>query len=250
MNNKINVTFLGTSDSTPCRDRFCTAILLEAGDNAYIFDAGAPITDILVRRGFDWSRIKALFNTHPHMDHVVGLFSFYNACTCEIMNTDIDFYLPTQEVADICRKIPQIAHIKPADDRLRLHTYSDGFLFDDGVLKVTPIRNAHVGSGFNSFGFCVEAGSKMIIITGDMSNGLEKKDFPEIAFDEHSDMIICECAHFSAEILAKCIKKSKTDKFVVTHLYPYPDKIAQIEKIKNNFECEIAIARDNDMFEV
>ncbi len=248
--NKIKVTFLGTSDSTPCKDRFCTSILIEIDDRVYIFDAGAPITDILVRKDFDWSKIKALFNTHAHMDHVVGLFSFYNACTCEITNTDIDFYLPEKGLVDICRMIPPLAHIKSADDRLRLHVYNDEFVFDDGYIKVKPIRNAHVGNGFHSFGFLIEANGKKIVVTGDMSNELVEKDFPTIAFEEHTDMIISECAHFSVDCLAKCIRDSKTNKFIVTHLYPYPDKIPEIEAIQDQFSCEVIIARDNDEFEL
>ena len=47
--------------------------LIETAKGGYIIDAGAPVMDCLLRRGFEPEKLKAVFITHMHGDHVNGL---------------------------------------------------------------------------------------------------------------------------------------------------------------------------------
>ncbi len=244
---KIKITFLGTSHGVPSEKRYCTAVLLEVGDSAYLIDAGAPVTDILLRKGFDLTKIKALFNTHFHMDHIAGGLHFINLCSWFFKDTDMDVYLPSEKAKTGIETLFGAEGSKPSE-RIRLKTYSDGFVYDDGNIRLVPIRNAHVGEGFDSFGFCIEIGDRRLLFTGDLSNNLVANDFPKIAFDGFFDVIVTECAHFGADKLAEIIRQTDTDIFAVTHIYPL-DKIDALENQADSFDCALLIAEDDDVIE-
>ena len=64
----MKITFLGSSCGVPQSDRYCSSAMIECGDRLYLLDAGAPVTDLLTRRGIDFARIKGVFITHMHED--------------------------------------------------------------------------------------------------------------------------------------------------------------------------------------
>lgn len=244
---KIKLTFLGTSHGVSSEERYCTAVLLEVGDSAYLIDAGAPVTDILLRKGFDLTKIKALFNTNFHMDHIAGGLHFINLCSWFFNETDFDVYLPSEKGRRAIEALFDAEGSKPSE-RIRLKTYSDDFVYDDSDIRLVPMRNAHVEERFDSFGFYIEVGSKRILFTGDLSNDLAADDFPKIAFDGFFDVIVTECAHFGADKLAQIIPRTDTDVFVVTHVYP-SDKLAQLDNMSDSFDCALLLAENDDEIE-
>ena len=74
----MNIRFLGTGFGAPYKNRHQQSILIEVGENAYLFDAGAPVTDILSFSQYDMSRIKTVFISHLHGDHMNGLNDMIN----------------------------------------------------------------------------------------------------------------------------------------------------------------------------
>jgi ribonuclease Z len=69
------VTLLGTGNPRPSIDRFGPATLVEAGDQRLLFDCGRGATQRLFQiEGAALLRdIDAVFLTHLHSDHIVGL---------------------------------------------------------------------------------------------------------------------------------------------------------------------------------
>jgi ribonuclease Z len=71
------VTLLGTGTPIPNPDRFGPSTLVEAGNQKLLFDAGRGATirlrQILVPKSAIMTRIGALFLTHYHSDHTVGI---------------------------------------------------------------------------------------------------------------------------------------------------------------------------------
>jgi len=70
---QINVTLLGTGDPTPRMDRFGPSTLVQTQDATVLFDAGRGVMQRLYSRGVSTSEIDAIFITHLHSDHIVGL---------------------------------------------------------------------------------------------------------------------------------------------------------------------------------
>jgi beta-lactamase superfamily II metal-dependent hydrolase len=71
------VTLLGTGTPIPDPDRFGPNTLVEAGNKKLLFDAGRGATirlrQINASKGTIMSRIDALFLTHYHSDHTLGI---------------------------------------------------------------------------------------------------------------------------------------------------------------------------------
>src|SRR5689334_5354950 len=63
------VTLLGTGSPAPRMDRFGPSILVEAGDDAFLFDAGRGALQRLNQAGKDYKKVRAVFLTHLHSDH-------------------------------------------------------------------------------------------------------------------------------------------------------------------------------------
>jgi ribonuclease Z len=69
----IKVTLLGTGNPRPSVERFGPSILVEAGKEALLFDCGRGATIRLSQAAVPFSAVTALFLTHLHSDHVVGV---------------------------------------------------------------------------------------------------------------------------------------------------------------------------------
>jgi ribonuclease Z len=57
------------------RAGIATQILLSAGDNLFLVDTGDGTLRDLVQQNIDLNKIRAIFFTHGHADHISGLFA-------------------------------------------------------------------------------------------------------------------------------------------------------------------------------
>ena len=92
----MKITFLGTSHGVPGADRYCSSALVECGDNAYLIDGGAPVADLLIRYGVPYEKLKAVFTTHIHSDHTIGLLHLMSLSSWKFKESSYDLYLTEQ----------------------------------------------------------------------------------------------------------------------------------------------------------
>lgn len=69
----IKVTLLGTGNPPPVMNRFGPSTLIEAGGEKLLFDAGRGAIQRLFQLKVPLKDVRALFLTHLHSDHVVGI---------------------------------------------------------------------------------------------------------------------------------------------------------------------------------
>ena len=69
----IKVTLLGTGTPRPMIERFGASILVQAGKENLLFDAGRGCTIRLWQAGMPLKDVRKLFLTHLHSDHTVGI---------------------------------------------------------------------------------------------------------------------------------------------------------------------------------
>lgn len=67
------VTLLGSGTLRPEPDRGSAAVLVEAGQQKLLFDAGRGVVQRIYQLGIDYNDIDKIFLTHLHYDHIIGL---------------------------------------------------------------------------------------------------------------------------------------------------------------------------------
>ena len=239
----------GTSHGVPSAVRFCSCYILEVGENLYIFDAGAPAVDLLMRYGKNPENVRAFFNTHSHGDHIDGAPSLLSLQEWHFENISIDAFLPDEITKKaICDYVLATDRVTIPSKKVRMTVFSEGEVFDDGNIKVSAIEVKHdVGEDKCAYAFLIEAEGKSILYTGDMSQTL--CDFPRIAFERHIDLIMSESAHGSVQTLCEIMDKVDTERFVITHIFP-ESKFEEFEKIKDDYRFAVHIASDGDIIEI
>lgn len=244
--------FFGTSHGVPAPDRFCSCYVLEVGQKLYIFDAGAPVAKLLLELGKDMKDIKGLFLTHFHGDHMDGGVSLLTLCDWYYKDAAFEAWLPDAVTENAIRVYSEACDdVTYADGRVALKVIGPGCIFDDGLVRVTAIPVGHiVRPDKRSYAFLVDAEGKRLLYTGDLSYGLKKADFPQVALEERMDLILCEGAHFPVEALEPYMKKVDTEYFAVTHIFPVEEKVAQLRAVEEKYPFHLLIPKDGDVLEL
>ncbi len=242
----MKITYLGTSHGVPSATRNTTSFLLEVGENAYIIDAGAPIAGLLMKHNIPYTKIKALFNTHYHVDHFFGGLEFIALCNWYFKDTDLDIFLTEDSAIKNVQNIITDSGLSLDGDRVRMKKVTESFVYDDGTVKVTAVPTLHLSiTNRPSFAYIFEAEGKRIMFTGDLAAYLE--DFPQVLYEKHFDYVAIECSHPSAENLEEHLKTANCDRVAVTHIFP-EDKFEKLEQMKKRLKAELMIPNDGDVF--
>lgn len=173
----LKVTLLGTGYPRPVMERFGPGILVEAGKEKLLFDCGRGATQRLYQLKVPFSEVTALFLTHLHSDHIVGIPDFYltgwifgrstplrvfgPAGTAEMMShlqqayqfdihvrRDVDEKLPAQGAEVVSKDIEQ------------------GVVYQNGDLKVTAFTVDHAPVK-PAFGYRVDYAGHSVVLSGD-----------------------------------------------------------------------------------
>lgn len=206
----MRITFIGASHGVPEPNRKCSCTMIEISGRYYFIDMGTPTIDHLVTAGIPVDAVKGVFVTHMHGDHTNGLIPFIDL---------LSWYYKTADPV-IC--LPNISAVKAIENwiiatqssarELNYKEVQPGVIFDDGFLKVTAIPTLHCE---RSYAYFLEAEGKSILFTGDL--GHPDKDFPVIAKEHETDLIVCESAHFDATDYLPHLKECKTKLIYVNH---------------------------------
>lgn len=209
----MKITFIGSSHGVPEPNRKCTCIMIEAGENVYFIDMGAPAIDALRTRGISIDRVKGVFITHMHGDHTNGLIQFIDLITWYFKTPDPAVFLPIPAAAKVINDWLEVT-LNGQQKEIDYRETVPGPLFDDGVIKVTAFATQHC---HKSYAYLVEAEGKAVLFTGDLRN-------PEIDFpvaEQPLDLLVCESAHFPATDYLPVLENRSVKKVCVTH---YSDK--------------------------
>ena len=231
----MKITFLGTAAGLPAKNRATASTVIEVGEKLYLIDAGMPVVNRLIDFGFDLEAVKAVFITHTHTDHVLGLLDLIRCVNIEKIfpTAEIDYYTPEDSLVTAIDSYFN-AVIQPIRYEVnRFHTYGAGVIFDDGTLRVSAIPTAHMAvAGKPSFAFLVEAEGKRVVFSGDLSSHLTDSDIPGVVYDEDVDLFVLELAHFSIDELKAHIDGMKMKKLVFNHISFFEKKLPDIEAFK------------------
>jgi ribonuclease Z len=175
------VYLLGTGAPIPRVDRFGPATLVIAGGKRLLFDAGRGVSQRLWQLGLSLGSIDAVFLTHLHSDHLVGL---------------PDLWLTGWLQPEYGRRQKPLRLFGPAGVKNLSAALREGFgadvayrsekeglplagiafdtqeitgeqiVFDEGGVKVSAFEVDH-GVVKPAYGFRIEAAGKVIVLSGD-----------------------------------------------------------------------------------
>jgi ribonuclease Z len=199
----IKVTLLGTGAPVPSIERFGASILVEAGGQRLLFDCGRGASQRLWQLKIPLGKINALFLTHLHSDHVVGIPDLWLTGWIPAVYgrraSPLQVYGPngTKDMMDNLVKAfawdinTRNKEKNKADSGAMVVTseISEGFIWENNGIKVTPFIVKHADFIDSALGYRIDYAGHSVIISGDTrySNNLVK-------YAKNADLIIHEVA--------------------------------------------------------
>ena len=244
----MKIAFLGTGHGIATPERYCSAALIETGGAIYYVDAGAPLFERTEELGFDAEKVRALFTTHAHGDHICGIYQFADLLNWarRFSETKCRFFITERAVSEALKNLVSIT-AKPLDgSRLSFEIAVSGTVYSDENIRVTYFPTRHMEmQNRPSYSILIECEGKRVIFSGDMSQNLAKEDFPMAAYEE-CDLLVSELAHFSVKELETYLQKVGARAVAFSHVYPLT-KYEEIEALRGKYSFDVLTPSDKDI---
>lgn len=218
---------LGTGSGTqPVKNyhHVCTAIETETA--LYFIDAGENGAYAAHLEGIDLLKTRAVFITHPHMDHVGGLGNllWYIRKMCivnktELAGVNIDVCSPEKDVFDATMLLLK----NTEGDFQCAHTHSFvkideqlDYTSANGELKLKAVHTDHIpprNGEYRSYAFIITLEGKKLLFMGDM----RLEDIPRCVPADGVDLLAAETGHYGADKVAEAVKGLKVGTLFFTH---------------------------------
>ena len=271
----IKVTLLGTGTPQPIMERFGASILVQAGSETLLFDAGRGCLQRLRQIKVSYDTIDALFITHLHSDHIVGLPDLWltgwltsqRAIPLEIFGpTGTDNMIKHLQKAFVYDIKIRIEDDKAPEEgsKLLATEIQQGIVYNKNGVKVIAFEVDHFPV-VPAFGFRIEYNGHSVVLSGDTrySENL-------IKFAKGTDLLIHEVAiapdtlsksdpkyhilahHITPEQTAKVFNKVKPKLAAYSHivkLYGYTEQEI-LKRTKENYSGPVIMGEDLMSFSI
>jgi ribonuclease BN (tRNA processing enzyme) len=224
-------TILGSSGGMPQPDRACSGYLLEVGKGLTLIDCGGGVSSSFLRCGFEPLGVDRIFISHTHPDHCCELPLFIQMIYLAGRKEPLEVYVPEEFVEPLgawLRAVYVIPGKLPFD--LRLHGYTGGFVFSDG-LTLEAIGNKHL-AGYAEYIDKLQLSNKMqchsfrieIPTSSDRDTWTIFYSSDIGSFDDISshlngvDYAVMELTHVDLEKFFELAPSHAVGKFIISHL--------------------------------
>lgn len=91
---RFSFTSLGNASATPTVDRFPSAHVLNVHERLFLIDCGEGCQIQLKKYGFSLLKIREIFISHIHGDHIFGLLGLFSSMSMMGRRESVDIYAP------------------------------------------------------------------------------------------------------------------------------------------------------------
>lgn len=174
----INVTLLGTGCPRPVMDRFGASILVQAGSQTLLIDAGRGALQRLTQVKVRWQDVTGVLLTHLHSDHVVGFPDLY--LTGWLIDPGRSVPLPvwgpegtTEMMSHLSRAFAEDIRVRTINERaspagavLQARDIGEGLVFEADGVRITAFRVDH-SPVRSALGYRIDYAGRSVVLSGD-----------------------------------------------------------------------------------
>lgn len=272
----LRVTLLGTGGPPPDPHRSGPAVLVEAGMEKLLFDAGRGVVEKLQAQGTGIQDISKVFLTHLHSDHLVGLPDLWLTGFIWQREGPLKLFGPkgTAAHAEALMKAYEfdvqhrIAHqnLSAESAKILASDVPAGEVYSQGKLHVRAFVVDH-GPLKPAYGYRIDYGPRSVVISGDT-----RYSPAVVAAAKNADLLIHEVAaapaaviaanprlqkvmdyHASPEDAARVFKEAKPHMAVFTHvlLFAGVTEDQLMKRVRDaGYDGPLAVGQDLMSFDV
>lgn len=160
-----NVTILGCGSATPSLKHLPSCQVVEHNGNYFMVDCGEGAQLSLRRAGIKFGRLRHIFISHLHGDHVLGLPGFLSSLSLHDFSGEMHVYMMPQGI-EVMKQIMSVFSHTPGYT-LVFHALDNAerVIYDDDSLTVSTFPLDH---GVPAVGFLFREKPRMRHLKGDM----------------------------------------------------------------------------------
>ncbi len=158
----IRIFMLGTGAAMPI-NRGLPCIALRVDSDIYLFDTGEGCQYRLFRAGLGVVKVKAIFITHLHGDHYLGLFGMFQSMHLSNRRNELYIIAP-EKLGNILKTYIDQGLIRVGYPLYFVKIKPWSKMYSDSKVSVEAFPVDH---GVEAYGFLISIGNKTIIYTGD-----------------------------------------------------------------------------------
>ena len=176
---EIVVTLRDTGSPIPEVERFGPSIMVQAGSQTLLFDVGRGATQRLAQAGVAAGQITAVFLTHLHSDHIVGIPDpWLTGWVQSRRHRPWDVFGPSGTVAmmnalklafsvDIAARVEETAGLLPAAGaEVNARDIDPGLVYESDGVRVTAVRVDHRAIA-PAYGYRIDYSGRSVVLSGD-----------------------------------------------------------------------------------
>ena len=220
----IKIHFLGTCSGTePMEGMKHTSIVFEINGLYYWFDAGEGCSRTAHLSGIDLLKVKSIFVSHPHFDHIGGLGGLmWNMRKLTLRMPDrrppdneVNLYVPDMESWEgIFTMLKCTEKGFDCEYDINVNKVCEGKVYSDKNITVYAYHNNHLGENDKrSFTYRIEAENKSVVFSGDVKTVHDADQ----AIVDGCDIFVMETGHHSMEDIIDFVNQKNIGTLVFTH---------------------------------